>query len=130
MKIKIILMVLVAFLIYIIFIQILPNLNEKYYGCYIFDDLYNQKGSFKVRKKFIDSNNHNYQKITYLNKDNVEKTMTFGPELADMYDFLNIDDSIIKEKNSVYYRVKSKSTRKDTVFKFVTTCKESVKKLK
>jgi hypothetical protein len=92
--------------------------------------VYDQKVNGAVKKKYTDSSNHNYQKIIYSSENNIEGEMIFTPELEDMYEFLNIGDSIIKEKNSVYYRVKSKSTGKDTVFKFVNSCKDTISNLK
>jgi len=127
MKLKIILMVIIGILIYIIFFQILPGLNGKYYECNIFHEINSQKIHSKVLRKFIDSDNHNYKKINYLNDNGIEDTMIFPAELCDMYDFLNVGDSIIKKENSIYYKVKNKATGRDTSFKLDTMCKDSLK---
>ncbi len=54
--------------------------------------------------------------------------MIFTPEFYGMYDFIDVTDSIIKNINSVNYRVKNKTTGKDTTMKFDTTCKDSLNK--
>ncbi len=120
-------MVIIWISIYIVFFQILPGLNEKYHECNIFHEINNQQIHSKVLRKFIDSVNHNYKTISYLNDNGVEETMMFPAKLGDMYDFLNVGDSIIKKENSIYYKVKNKATGRDTSFKLDTKCKDSLK---
>ncbi len=54
--------------------------------------------------------------------------MIFTPEFDALYDFLNIGDSIIKEPHTLYDKVVFKKTGKDTLFKFYTSCKDSLAK--
>ncbi|MGZ3873963.1 MAG: hypothetical protein ACXVJD_13655, partial [Mucilaginibacter sp.] len=117
MKNKIIVMLIGWSLMYLIFFRLLPYLTDKYHGCYIHQDVYKQVIKSTILDKYVDSKNHNYETITYIGRDNKEETMVFTPEFGALYDFLNIGDSIIKEKSSIYYKVKSKATSKDTTFK-------------
>jgi len=128
MKLKIILMIVFWVLMYIFIFRLFPYFNDKYSGCYVHHDVYIQNIKSIVEKKFIDSSNHYNKTIVYLNEDKLKRGMIFPGYLEDMYDYLNIGDSIVKEKNSIYYRVKSKATGKDTLFKFETTCKDSLTK--
>jgi hypothetical protein len=115
-------------LLYLVFCQLLPYLSNKYHGCYIHQDIYNRSIKSVVLDKFIDPANHNEKTIIYFGKDGKQEKMIFTPELLGVYDFLNEGDSLIKEKNSIYYRVRYKATGKDTVIKFETTCKDSLAK--
>ncbi|NHA02855.1 hypothetical protein G7092_03575 [Mucilaginibacter sp. HC2] len=114
-------------IIYAVFFQVLPYLTDRYHGCYIHQDVYAQSIKSVVFKKFIDHANHNEKTIVYL-ENNREKSMIFTPEFYGMYDFIDVTDSIIKNINSVNYRVKNKTTGKDTTMKFDTTCKDSLNK--
>ena len=108
--------------------KVLPYLGTKSQGCYLHQEVYIQKINGIVTKKFIDKENHNYQTIYLSSIVNKNQLIIVTPEFGDMYDYLNIGDSIIKEPNSIFYRVHSKN--KDTIFKFYTICKDSLKHLK
>jgi len=125
MKNRIIIFIMGWILIYLIFFKLLPYLTNKYHGCYIHEDIYKQNIKSIVTGKFIDAANHNNKTIVYSTGVHPGQ-MIFPGYLEDMYDYLNVGDSVIKEKSSVYYRVKSNVTNKDTVFKFYTTCKDSL----
>ncbi|MFI5140542.1 MAG: hypothetical protein ACHQIM_22170 [Sphingobacteriales bacterium] len=128
MKKRIIIFLIAQILLYLVFFQLIPYFSDKYRGCYIYRDVYRQYIKSTVLDKFIDSKNHNEKTIIYFGKNKKEETMIFPGYLVDMYDFLNVGDSIIKERNSIYYKVKSEATGKDTVFKLETTCKDSLVK--
>lgn len=108
--------------------QLFPYLNHKYHGCYIHKDVYNQHIKSIVLYKFIDPKNHNEETITYVGESDKEENMIFPGYLEDMYDSLNVGDSIIKKEKSIYYKVKPKATGKDIMFKFTTTCDDSLVK--
>lgn len=127
MKKRIIFWVIGWIVIYIVFFKVLPKLTDKYHGCYIHKDVYVQSIKSRIIRKFIDSANHAEETIAFLGKDNKEEKMIFTPEFNGMYDSINEGDSIIKEKNSIYYKVIFETTGKDTIFKFYTTCKDSLK---
>jgi len=118
---------LVAIVILIIFRFVLPYLNEKEHGCLVQKDVYLQRINSIVEKKFIDTPNHNLKKIIYLDENNNENEFVFIAEYKDMYDSLNVGDSIIKKQGTLLYRVRSKHTGKLSLFKFYTSCKDSVK---
>jgi hypothetical protein len=126
MKTRIIIALVAQVLLYLIFFRLLPYSSDKYHGCYIHQDIYRQYIEAVISDKFIDVKNHSHKTITYFGKSNTKGTMIFPGYLEDMYDSLNVGDSIIKMENSIYYRVKSKATGKDTVFIFETTCKDSL----
>jgi hypothetical protein len=126
MKNKIIVVIIGYISLYLTFFKLLPYLTNKYHGCYIHKDIYRQSMKSVVIDKYIDKQNHNNKTITYSTEGHAED-MIFPGYLEELYDYLNIGDSIIKEKNSVYYRARSEVTHKDTVFKFYTTCKDSLK---
>jgi hypothetical protein len=127
MKKKIIIFIIVWILIYLAFFKLLPYLTDKYHGCYIHEDIYKQNIKAVVSGKFIDPANHNNKTIAYSTVGHLGQ-MIFPGYLEDLYEYLNVGDSIIKEKSSIYYKVKSKATGKDTVFRFYTTCKDSLAK--
>lgn len=114
-------------LIYLVFFRLLPYLTNRYHGCYVHEDIYKQNIKAIVSAKFIDAANHNNKTIVYSTGGHLEEQTLFPLYLEDLYDYLNIGDSIIKEKNSIYYRAKSNVTHRDTLFKFYTTCKDSIK---
>ena len=114
-------------LIYLVFFKLLPYLTDRYHGCYIHEDVYKQAIKSTILDKYIDSENHNSETAIYAGDHNKGVIMVFRPEFGALYDFLNAGDSIIKKKGSIYYEVKSKATGKDTLFKFYTTCKDSLK---
>lgn len=128
MKKRIAIAIVVNIMLYLIFFKLIPYFSDKYHGCYIYQDIYNQSIKSTVLDKFIDSKNHNIQTIIFFGSTHKEETMIFPGYLQDMYDYLNVGDSIVKEKNSIYYRVKSATTAKDTVFKLENTCKENLAK--
>jgi hypothetical protein len=127
MKKRIIFWVIGWIIIYVVFFKVLPYLTDKNRGCYIHKKVCDQSFSSRVIRKFVDSANHANETITFIGKDNKEEKMIFTPEFNGMYDSINEGDSIIKEKNSIYYKVIFKTTGKDTIFKFYTTCKDSLK---
>ena len=127
MKKRITTLIIVWIFLYLIFFKLFPYLNNRYHGCYVHEDIYKQNIKAIVSGKFIDAANHNNKTIVYSAGGHLEEQMVFPGYLEDLYDYLNIGDSIIKEKNSIYYRAKSNVTHKDTVFKFYTTCKDSLK---
>jgi hypothetical protein len=129
MKKRIILWVIGWAIIYAVFFRLLPYLNDRYHACYTHHDAYIQVINGKILQKFVDSTNHNDQVIIYSGKNGEQGTMVFTPEFYDMFDLLNVGDSIVKRENSIYYKVIFKSTGKDTLFMFHTMCKDSLKKV-
>jgi hypothetical protein len=125
---KILFTIICVVVIYVIFMRLLPYLNDKSYECDLYNKVYNQQISALVERKFIDTRNHNYRKIIYSENTKVGQDMILDGEFQEIYDFLEVGDSLIKEKKSIYYKVKSKATGKDTVFKFYTNCKDSLVK--
>lgn len=117
-------MLLAQIILYFIFFRVIPYVSDKYRGCYIYRDVNAQYIKSTVLNKFIDAKNHNEKTIIYVGENNREENMIFPGYLVDMYDFMNVGDSLIKEKNSIYYRVKSKAIKKDSLFKLETTCKD------
>ena len=109
-------------ILYLIAFKLLPYLGDRYHGCYLHHDIYIQHIRSRVIKKFVDADNHNDQVIVYLDGTKQPKMMTFSPENLDMYDAIDVGDSIIKLENSI------KSTGKDTIFQFHTMCQDSLKK--
>jgi hypothetical protein len=129
MKLKVILVIIAWVFLYIIVYHIYPYLNRKNSGCALTRETYIEEIKGVVRKKFVDSSQHNFETIIYETNDKKQGTMIFATiEYGDMYEYLHESDSIIKKGNSYLYRVKSADTRKDTVFKFETTCKDSLVK--
>ena len=124
---RVLIAILSVIVLYLIFNRLLPYLNNKYYECDLYNEVYNQQFSGLVEKKFIDTPNHNYRKIIYSDKTRVKQSMILEGGFQEIYDFLEVGDSLIKERKSIYYKVKSKSTGKDTVFKIETTCKDTLK---
>ena len=117
-------------LMYFILIYYVPHWHEESSGCYLHHEVYVQNIRSKIEKKLIDSHNHNYKEIIYLDENKEEKTMVFTPEFQVMFDSLNVGDTIIKEKNSIYYKIKYNKLQKDTIFQFYTMCKDSINKPK
>lgn len=123
---RIIVLIAAWTLLYLVFFKLFPYLNDKYHGCYVHEDIYNQKIKAIVTRKFIDSANHCNKTIVYSTGGSPEQ-MIFPGYLEDMYDYLNPGDSIIKKQASIYYSVRSNVLQHDTLFKFYTTCKDSLK---
>ncbi|HEY9197069.1 MAG TPA: hypothetical protein VIM77_12420 [Mucilaginibacter sp.] len=115
-------------ILYIIFYRIIPYYADKYQGCGLHEDVYAQSFRALILDKFNDPKNHNLQTIIYRDNDYKEKSMTFTHEFDGMYNFIDAGDSIIKKVNTIHYKVTNKATGKDTVFKFHTMCKDSLKK--
>jgi hypothetical protein len=128
MKKKLIIWIIGWTILYVVFFLLLPYLNDRYHGCYLHNDVYVQSINGSVLQKFVDPKNHNDQVIIYSAVNKGQEMMVFTPEFYDMFDLINVGDSIIKEKNSIDYKVIFKSTGKDTIFEFHTTCKDSLKR--
>jgi hypothetical protein len=126
---KVLLTIIVVVMLYLIFNKLLPYLSDKYYPCSIYEIVYNQQIHASIDKKFIDAPNHNYRTIVYSEK-NIKQTLTMDGEFQEIYFYLNVGDSLIKEKGSINYRIVYKKTGKDTILKFETNCKDSVEKSK
>jgi hypothetical protein len=123
---KILFTIFCMVIIYVIFIRLLPYLNDKNYDCDLYNKIYYQQISALVERKFIDTRNHNYRKIIYSEKAKVKQDMILEGEFQEIYDFLKVGDSLIKKKKSIYYKVKSNTTGKDTLFKLETDCKDTL----
>ena len=126
MKKGIVFLIIGWILLYLVFFKILPYLSDKYHGCYIHQDVYTQRIKSVVLDKFIDSKNHDNETIIYWGKNNKQEIMTFTGDFDGLYDFLNVGDSIIKEPHTLYYKVIFQKTGKDTLFKFYSSCKDSL----
>lgn len=127
MKIRVLILITGLTILYFVFFKILPYLDKKYHGCYIYQDINDQEMKSIVVEKLIDKANHNEETIIFSDGKKSIKKMIFPGYLEDMYFYLNIGDSVIKRKNSIYYRVKSKLTGKDTTFKLEVTCNDSAR---
>ena len=126
---KALLIIIIWIIVLIVGSRILRYFNENDTGCTLAEYVYVQDINAVVTKKFINSSEHNYETIIYRGDDGAEDHMVFsGPEYGALFDFLSVRDSIIKTKNSFFYRVRSKATGKDTVLKFETSCKENFAK--
>jgi len=128
MKYRITIGIASSIIVYLIFSHVFPWYVDKYHGCAIYKDVYRQQIKSVVLDKFINSKNHYNETIIYNGKNNKEETMIFTAEFRGMYDFINEGDSIIKEVNSTYYKIKYNKTGRDTVIKFETTCKDTLPK--
>lgn len=114
-------------IVFILFFYIFPHLNLENNGCFLHKEVYNQRIQSTVERKFIDTPNHALKKIIYLDVNKQEKELVFYAEYKNMYDSLNIGDSLIKKSGTLYYNIKSKITGKDREFKFYTLCKDSIR---
>jgi hypothetical protein len=104
-------------------------MRTRYEGCGKHQEVYNQSISGRVLQKYIDSKNHNYQTVVFSGMDGYQPgVMIFSPEFYDMFDLINVGDSVVKKKNTIYYKVIFKATGKDTLFPFHSVCKDSLKK--
>ncbi|MGZ4001606.1 MAG: hypothetical protein ACXVIY_13285 [Mucilaginibacter sp.] len=56
--------------------------------------------------------------------------MTASSELTELYDLVEVGDSICKRKNSMDYKVVFKATGKDTTLTLKPFCEDSLKKSK
>jgi hypothetical protein len=126
---------ILVIIIWVIFLiagsRILHYFNENDNGCALAEYVYDQEIDVVVKKKFINSSQHNYETIIYRGDDGGDDHMVFsGPEYGALFDFLNVGDRIIKKKNSFFYQVQPNATDKDTVFQFETSCQESFSKTK
>jgi len=112
-----------AIITYLFFYKLTPYLDSQS-GCSITHDFYTQKLKVTVKKKYIDSSDHNYEIVEYLdsNKDKQEMNLTDG--LGDMFDALEVGDSIIKKENNLDYKVVSKG--KISAFHYDTICRDSL----
>ncbi len=54
--------------------------------------------------KFIDRKEHNFKKVI-INENNQQRVILFDIEISGLYDFLEIGDSIIKNKGELRVRV-------------------------
>lgn len=94
----------------------------------IYNDVYNQRISGLVLDKFYDSANHNHMTIAYSEGNDDTKSMIIVGETGEIFEFVNVGDSLIKKPNSVYYKIKYKTSGKDTLIKIETDCKDTVRK--
>ncbi len=98
--------------------------------CNFHKRVYNQGFKGKVIRKYVDSNDHNYNMVDISMKNNSEQmslNLSAGGYL-NMFDLIHTNDSIIKEKKSICYRIKSNARGKDTLFEFYTHCRDNLKK--
>lgn len=70
-----------------------------------------------IVKKFKDESDHNMKKITILNKNNDFNIAVQGDQ-SGLYDFINIGDSIYKEKNSMEATIVRDSVKKAFIIDF------------
>jgi hypothetical protein len=71
-----------------------------------------------VTNKFIDKDEHNYQKLI-LKKDSVSKAVVLNIETSGMYDFVEIGDSLKKERESFLVRVVRADLDTMLIMKFI-----------
>jgi hypothetical protein len=103
-------------------------MHNKYEGCGKHQEVYKQSINGRVLQKYVDTKNHNYQTAVFSGMDGYQQgSMIFSPEFYDMFDLINVGDSVIKRKNTIYYRVIFKATGRDTIFPFHSICKDSLK---
>lgn len=105
----------------------LDNYNKKYAGCDLYKDVYEQSISFKVTQKFIDQDNHNNPVFIYVDNNNQPGRMTCTSELMDIYDSTEIGDSVIKQKNVLWYKIIHGKTGEVKSAWLYSTCKDSLK---
>jgi hypothetical protein len=127
---KIIIVIVFWIILYFIIFQLIPYYNNKYAGCSLHKEVYTQFINSTITRKFIDSNEHANPTISYNKEDGTEQSMVLYGEFDGMFDYISVGDSILKKKNSLFYIIKSKVTRKDSIFKFDSVCKDSIKKQK
>ena len=125
---KIILGIIFYIFLYIFITRLYPYYHNKYVGCSLHKDVYIQSIKSTIRRKFIDSDEHAYPTISYIDSDGFEKSMILFGEFDGMFDFISVGDSIVKEKNSLFYKIKSTATGKDSIFEFDTACQDSIKR--
>lgn len=104
----------------------MPYLSDNYQGCYIHKEIYGDEISAIIVSKYVDYDNHGEQTIAYVENGKSERKMVFPGYLIDLYDYSNVGDSIVKRKNSIDYRIKSKIDGKDSIFTFESFCKDSI----
>jgi len=112
----------------LVFFKLLPYLGDKGYGCDLHHEIYIQIVKVRVDDKYLDSVNHNHPAINFTDENDQKGTMYFSDQ--GLYNTLNVGDSLIKEKNSIYYKIKFKTTGTDTIIKFKTDCKDSLKNMR
>jgi hypothetical protein len=104
----------------------LDNYNIKHYGCDLHKEVYEQSLSFKVTQKFIDQDNHNIPVLIYVDNNNQQQRMTMM-NLMEVYDSAEIGDSVIKQKNALWYKIISGKTGEVKLAQFYSHCKDSLK---
>lgn len=115
--------------LYIFIFRIGPYYQDKFAGCDLAHDVYLENFRGIVVKKFVDASEHNNETIIYRDENKTEVYLIlYSTDYGDLYENLNVGDSIIKKKNAMNYRVKFKATGKDSIFKFETSCKDSLAK--
>ncbi|WP_367866784.1 hypothetical protein [Pedobacter sp. WC2423] len=109
-------------ILFFVFFYILPYNHDKYHACFVEQEVYVQEIRSRIEKKFIDTPNHAYEKIIYLDTNKNETELVFTSEYKNMYASIGVGDSIIKLKGTLYYTIKSKGTNKSKVYKFYSLC--------
>jgi hypothetical protein len=104
----------------------LDNYNMKHAGCDLHKEVYEQNLSFKITQKFIDRDNHNIPVLIYID-NNVQHRMPIMNELMEVYDFAEIGDSVIKQKNVLRYKIISGKTGEVKSAQLYSHCKDSLK---
>ena len=108
-------------------IHYIDSYNKKHAGCDLYKETYEQRISFKVTKKFIDQDNHNTPVFIYVDNNNQAGMMAFTNELMDIYDSAEIGDSVIKQKNALWYKIISGKTGEVKSAWLYSSCKDSLK---
>jgi hypothetical protein len=68
-----------------------------------------EKFSGRIEKKYIDKKEHNY-KMLVISKDNGRDSSSYNNERSGFWDFVQINDSIIKKENSFEIYIIKKDT--------------------
>jgi len=72
-------------------------------------ELKKEKFSGKVLKKYVDLAQHNYQWLVYTKGEGIDSN-EFNTDLSGFYDYVEINDSIIKIENSYEIMIVNKDT--------------------
>ncbi|HEY9000685.1 MAG TPA: hypothetical protein VIM89_04995 [Mucilaginibacter sp.] len=124
---RIVRIIIALIVFYILYRYLIPYMHNKYEGCGKHQEVYNQSINGRVLQKYVDAKNHNYQTVVFSGINGYQQgSMIFSPEFYDMFDLINVGDSVIKKKSTIYYKVIFKASGKDTIFPFHSICKDSL----
>jgi hypothetical protein len=90
--------------------------NQGLSSCDIENIIKSKNVNGKIIAKYIDIENHSYKMIKLIRSNGQKVKLDFSFDKSGFYDYIEIDDTLIKEQGSIEVRVKNKNKNKNKIY--------------